>query len=379
MLEGAAAKRVEGERIARIVRFSSGSRLVQGLADRLQLCNSPENVWAATDLHDLETGECYDGRGSLWSCNSRLCPSCVGRLARRNRKIVRRVMQTYQLVVGQNWRFVTLTLPDLALSELDLLTVRALINTAWRKFSRSAWFIDKISGGVKSEEFTLGNWEQIHYHLHLLAVSRWLDADELRAAWTKSLRFAFKKHNLEFECHTKDGLAVCHIGRVTNRERAIQEICKYITKTDSWAKVPSEQLAQIATVERMPRMFEIFGVCKATAKDSPEKPLPTVFDTKDEPATKSELAAKSAYLDTKEITVRFSDDVLLESNKEMDKPPKEPPRKSPTWRGMCRILPRDEWLKWLDKKVEVCREFRKRQLRERYAYASFRLLDDSVF
>lgn len=84
-------------------------------------------------------------------------------------------------------------------------------------------------------------------------------------------------------------------------------------------------------------------------------------------------------LDTKYITVRNSNEPLPESDAESEPPEHPPPKRSPTWREMCRILPRDEWLKWLDKKVEACREFRKRQLRERYAYAKFRLLDGTEF
>jgi hypothetical protein len=361
------ARRVAGERISRLVRFSSSSREVQAVADRIWRCNSAENLWTGEDLHDVGTGELYDGRGGLWACNNRLCPACVSRLSKRNRKIMRFVMQNERLLVGTNWRFITLTLPDLNLLDLNLLAIRAVINSAWRIFSRSVWFKSKVFGGAKSEEFSLGNYSQIHFHLHLLAVAKWIDAGELRAEWTDALEKAFKKHNLNFEANTSDGFAVCHIERVTDNEKSVLEISKYITKSDSWAKIPAEQLAELAAVERMPRMFEVFGSCKITARILREKSLTEPKNAESEQPKNSESLNRNAYLDKKYITDRFSNS----DSEQIGLQRESPPLKRVTWREMCRILPRDEWLKWLNTQIANCQTFRKQQLRSKFVYATF--------
>lgn len=370
-----AARRVEAARLVNCLRRSSASRVVRGVADRIERCNDLDNLWTATDLHDVETGELFDARGSLWACNSRLCPSCVARRARQNRRTMRRVMEAEQLLVGTDWRFITLTLPDLALTELDLISVRSVIYEAWRKFSRSRWFERNIFGGAKSEEFTLGNFEQIHYHLHLLTISKYLDADELRLQWTKALLFSFKKHNLEFVCNSADGLAVCHIAKVTDQKKSVLEICKYITKSDSWAKIPLEQLADIAAVKRLPRMFELFGQCKQTARALTENERTGGSYTRQTPVNQNQTTPESIYLDTKCLTVNFPGVQTIEPQTATESPPK----KQKTWRELCRVLPRKDWLKHLDKQIETCREYRKQQLRRKYAFSTFQTLSGESF
>jgi hypothetical protein len=372
-------KHTEGERISRVLRFSSDSRIVQGLADRIFACSERENYFIAEDLHSTETGELFNGKGSLWACNSRICPTCVGKLSKRNRKISRYIYDNEKVLLGERWYFLTFTMPDLALREFPLLVCRAVINEAWRKFSRSIWFEKVIRGGMKSEEFTVGNFEQYHYHIHSLAICKNRITSnnfiEIRREWTKALRFAFKKLGIKFECNTKDGLANVNVERIFSKDRAILELCKYITKSDSWAKIPPEQLADIAAVERFPRMFEVFGACKETAKamkpNQSEKTFTEPPNAENESVNQSVNVNKDAYLDEKKITVRNSGDVNNESD--------APKRKRKSWRVRCRILPRAEWLKSLEQEVISCREYRMRQLRWKFAYATFRTLEGIEF
>jgi hypothetical protein len=283
------------------------------------------------------------------------------------------------VLLGERWYFLTFTMPDLALREFPLLVCRAVINEAWRKFSRSIWFEKVIRGGMKSEEFTVGNFEQYHYHIHSLAICKNRITSnnfiEIRREWTKALRFAFKKLGIKFECNTKDGLANVNVERIFSKDRAILELCKYITKSDSWAKIPPEQLADIAAVERFPRMFETFGACKETAKgmmpNQAEKTLTEAANAENESVNQSVNVNKDAYLDEKKITVRNSGDVNNESD--------APKRKRKSWRVRCRVLPRAEWLKSLEQEVISCREYRMRQLRWKFAYATFRTLEGIEF
>jgi hypothetical protein len=402
-------KHLEGEKISRILRFSSGSRIVQGLADRIFACSRRENFFLAKDLHSADTGELHDGKGVLWACNSRICPSCVAKLSKRNRKISRYVFENEKVFVGERWFFLTFTMPDLLLKDFPLLVCRSIMNDAWRKFSRSAWFKKVIRGGMKSEEFTIGTFDQTHYHIHGLAVcSNRITSDkfyEARFKWTEALKFILKKRGILWECETGNknfipalfsflwskpkmsmfltarneakffGLASVRVERVPNKDRAIFELCKYFTKSESWSKIPPEQLADIATIERFPRMFETFGVCKETAKgmnsNQSEKPLTEPPDAEKEEVKESELLNNSAYLDKKKISVR---NINQETNLSH-----APPRKRPSWRVRCRILPRAEWLKSLEDEINSCREYRMKQLRHRFAFATFQTLDGQEF
>ncbi len=369
----------EGEKISRVLRFASGASVVQGLADRIFQCAQRENDFTADDLHNAETGELYAGRGSLWSCNSRICPKCVAKLSRRNRRIARHVFDTEKVFLGEHWFFLTFTMPDLLLKEFPLLSCRAVINDAWRKFSRSAWFAKVIRGGMKSEEFTVGRQDQYHYHIHSLAICRnRITSDnfvEIRREWTKALKFSFKKHGVKFQCNTRDGYANVNVKKVYNKRGAVLELCKYLTKSESWSLVPPEQLADIATVERFPRMFEVFGACKATAKAMhpirPEKTLTGEGNTANRHVADDESASNDAYIYTKNLTVRNSESV----NNYLSAPRK----KRLSWRIRCRILPRCEWLKSLDEEISRCREYRMQQLRHKFAFATFQTLDGLTF
>jgi hypothetical protein len=372
-------KHLEGEKISRILRFSSGSRIVQGLADRIFQCSRRENFFLASDLHSSDTGELFDGKGSLWSCNSRICPMCVGKLSKRNRKIARYVFENEKVLVGERWFFITLTMPDLLLKDFPLLVCRSVMNEAWRKFSRSAWFDKVIRGGMKSEEFTLGTFNQYHFHQHLLSICKNRITSnnfvEIRREWTKALKFSFEKHGLKFDCETKDGLANVRVDRIYNKNKAILELCKYFTRSESWSKIPPEQLADIATIERFPRMFELFGVCKETVKgmkpNQSEKTLTEPLNAENEEVNNNELLNNSAYLDKKKITVRNQNQETNLSH--------SPPRKRQSWRVRCRILPRADWLKSLEEEISSCRDYRMKQLRQKFAFATFQTLDGQEF
>jgi hypothetical protein len=402
-------KHLEGEKISRVLRFSSDSRIVQGLADRIYKCSRRENFFLAEDLHNTDTGELYHGKGVLWACNSRICPTCVGKLSKRNRKTARYVVENEKLFVGENWFFLTFTQPDLSLKDLPLLDCRSVMNKAWRKFSRSAWFTKVIRGGMKSEEFTIGKQSQYHYHIHSLAVCKnRITSDkfyEIRREWTKALKRSFEEHGITWNCPTGNknfipalfsflwskakmsmfltarneakffGLANVNVEKGYNKDKQILELCKYFTKFESWSKIPPEQLADIATIERFPRMFESFGVCKKTEKgmkpNQSEKTLTEPANAENEEVNNSELLNKDAYIYKKKITVRNQNQETNLSH--------SPPRKKQSWRVRCRILPRAEWLKSLEEEISSCREYRMKQLRHKFAFATFQTLDGEVF
>ncbi len=383
MIERQRRKNLDGEYISEILGFSSDNPVVQEISERIWDCCQASNLYVADDLHDEETGEVYPGRGQLWACRSRLCPNCVGKLSKRNRKMARYVVENRRdVLVGTEWFFITLTMPDLSLKHLPLLECRSVINEAWRKFQRSRWFQNISRGGMKSEEFTVGEHNQYHYHLHLLAICRFKIKSnsfrEIREEWTEALKFSFKKHNLKFDCNTSDKLAVCHIQKVWNKEKAILEICKYVTKSTDWAKIPPAQLADIASIKRFPRMFEFYGVCKDRANEI-------------RPEARNKNDEKHTYLDTKQITVN-SLHIIFDVSEITDafvylsiasnisvKKSNAPPLKSLTWRQKAEVWSREKCRQDRKKEIARCQTFRKRQLMEKFAFASFKTIDGKEF
>lgn len=350
----------------------SENPVVLVLSDRIELCNSPDNLFVASDLHSGD-GEAYAGKGSLWSCNSRFCPNCVSKLARTNRKTIRSVMQSEKLLLGENWYFVTFTMPNLDLADLSLTEVADLMQTAWQRFTHSeakgkskTWFQRNIRGGFKNCEFTHTQNDVYNYHIHsaLIAKSK-IQADSfnaIRTAWTKALQFAFKKHCIPFRCLTRDGLANVNVQKITNREKAISEICKYVTKNDSWLKVPLAELEKLAVIPRFGRMFESFGVCRRTASEIKK-------NAAKQSAKENSTAQLDTNLDTENLTRRFS----AEQNLTLPKKRRVPWRKRAleTTRYICKLELRGE--------ISQTQDFRKWQLRKTFSAASFFTLDNQTF
>lgn len=208
-----------------------------GLIERMGICNRPENNWWSADLESAD-GRRYGGIGSLWRCNSRLCSNCLAIHSMRNRKTVRRAVAAQQPKRGERFQFITFTIPK---TSLPLVVIREIVNRAWRTFSRRSLCRSLIRGGAKSEEFTVSP-SGFHYHLHVFALTKWLLYTELRRAWTDAVRDAFRDAGHAIDFKTSDGLAVVNVRRVDNIDHAILELCKYITKSDSWKRLDRESL-----------------------------------------------------------------------------------------------------------------------------------------
>jgi hypothetical protein len=288
----------------------------------MEQCGDCHNVWHAEDINN-EFGELYEGAGTLYACNVRLCPSCMNARRRISRKRARAAMKSVRLGKGERWFFVTLTAPTLPAHQVSLLETIGAIYDAWGEFTKHGAF-DEVSGGavtwnsitrasVKGTEFTLGkqhekearSWDAerdgYHVHIHLVAVAKWVDAGKLRRAWSKCLRRAWERRDINAGINTRDGLAVCHIRLVTDRkargktsiiniDSAIAEVAKYITKAESFLSIPEDQLIEVASVRRWARMFEVLGDCRNKSKAEDD-------DRGREPAEDAKR-----YLDTKNLS-----------------------------------------------------------------------------
>ncbi len=260
------------------------------VADKLRRCADLENVWHGDGLHNSD-GEAYEGVGSLWSCNERLCPSCLASRSRKSRARARAAVSRAVPSGGYLWRFITLTMPTLP--GVSLPVAMSVIARSWRLFNgkRGAsykWWSENVRAGIKGVEFTLGDAKRLqregrewtpeldgyHVHVHLLVLSKWIEWRRLREEWTACLKLSLREHGIAQGIGTKDGLAVCDVRLVVNKkqgskrgiitgEGAINEVAKYVTKSESWLKVPDAQLVEIASIERWPRMFELLGECRA--------------------------------------------------------------------------------------------------------------------
>lgn len=223
-------------------------------AHRIQTCNAEGNIWTAKDMHNSE-GECFDGTGRFWNCGSKLCPSCVARQSKRNRNNLRNAIEQQKLRLGESLGMITLTFPT---TDLPLLKARRIMLIAWQLLRKRKWFKDTIIGAARSEEFTLTR-KGFHYHQHLLTRSKYVSYHMLRSEWTHCIKTAFDREDIPISIATADGLAVAHYRRVTSVNSAINEVAKYVTKNDSWSKLRPEDLLDVASIVRFPRMFELLG------------------------------------------------------------------------------------------------------------------------
>jgi hypothetical protein len=306
-IESAVASRVvaraESERFAGLCADEAEAMAGAGL---MRQCGHVNNVWHAQSLVN-DIGQEFEGLGTLYACNVRTCGFCMNARRKLSRRRAREGMARVRLGSGEKWFFVTLTVPTMPARVSPLFETLEVVREAWGLFTKHGRWNALARASIKGCEFTLGEqrcqehrnankhrnskacaecpdcrrWDAerdgYHAHLHLLAVARWIKADELRAAWSDCLRKVWKRRGLDRAINTRDGLAVCHVALVTdrkverrggviNREGAISEVAKYITKADSFLSIPEDQLIDVASVRRWPRMFELLGECRAPRK-----------------------------------------------------------------------------------------------------------------
>jgi len=295
------------------------------------------------------------------------------------------VIENQKLLVGENWYAVNFTLPNLDLKDVPLPFIAEIMQTAWKRFSsletrankKLTWFQKMIRGGFKNCEFTYTKNDVYNYHLHtlLIAKSR-IGRDnfiEIRKHWTKALIFAFAKFGIELKINSKDGLANVFVEKrkfnSRNREKTINELCKYVTKNESWREIPIEQLETIVAVPRFWGMFESFGVCRQTARKMNEKTLTTPANADYESVNQSANLNDDAYLDTQELINRQKNE-LLEKGLRV---------RRVSWRIRARQIPLWQYRMELADEIEEVQRFRKFQLQRKFEFATFQTLDGEVF
>lgn len=225
------------------------------LAGRIALCNHHSNIYGIPEAYLNSNNTTSPATGRFWRCNSKLCPSCLARQSRITRSKLRVALAAQQKKTNERYYFATFTIPN---PDLSLLETRSIVNYAWSLFRKRSLCVALIRGGAKSEEFTVTK-KGFHYHLHCIFLSKWLRYQTIREVWTDCVRTSFAKHERKFEVKMSDGFLNVNIKCIFPNERSIHEVCKYVTKCDSWSKVARRDLIEVTLIRRWCRMFELFG------------------------------------------------------------------------------------------------------------------------
>jgi hypothetical protein len=369
--ERAYYRREKSESVSDLVKaaaVAANDETALALAERMRQCSLKSNHYLAEDLTDAN-GECFNGFGALWGCGSKLCHSCSSRSESRNRKQAREVLENTKLVrreyfcyvkqksvvEQEEFRFVTLTMPKVNLSCIQSLD---LLKRAWELFRKLDFTKNYFSGFVKSAEFTVRADKTYHAHLHLLAVSVFIPEKLIKKYWLNCVRTAFSESGVKFKANA----VVVNLKRVNSIDVALSEVCKYITKSDSWSAIPKAHLLEIANVERFPRMFELTGRLKKVARRIREQ---KEFEKQARAEIKNAANTGADYLDKNGVT---------DGNN-----PKVSDKRREHWRDLVKKNGLAWYVKELEAQVTEAMRFRQEILTKKYPLATFKDLTGFVW
>ncbi len=389
--ERAYYRREKGESVAEVLQAAAmvaGDAVALGLAARIAECSSKYNHFLADDLNNSD-GECFNGFGNLYGCGSKLCHSCIDKAAKLNRKKAREAIEMTRLlrreylpdgakdyvIEQERHRFVTLTMPKVSLSCTE--TIK-LLSHAWDLFRKLEFTKNYFGGYVKSIEFTVRSDDSYHAHIHLLAICFYLPEKTLKRLWRRCLQSAFAASGLDWRCETKDNSPVVNIKLVNSIENALNEVCKYVTKSESWEKIPAAHLLEVASVKRWGRMFELAGRLKASAK---------LIKAKKEvvkriQAERENDDADLNYLDKKYLTDGEASAGISETAGDSQQNLEVQPKikiKREKWREIIKEKGLEVYKKILKRQVEAMRRVRQMQLIEKFPLATFKDLAGFVW
>jgi hypothetical protein len=368
-------------------------------AERLKACADRTNYYYTEEFFNCETGETFTGFSNLFGCGLKLCQNCVARAAANHRRIARQVLKHTKLIRRKNYhhaekriineleryRFVTFTMPEFSASFVETLDVQ---KRAWDLFRKLKFTKHYFSAYIKSIEFTIRENHTYYDHIHLLSISLFVPEKELKAEWTNCVRTAFAEFGIEFTAQQANVNVMLVVDKANPNDKklisfesALQETCKYITKSDSWEKIPAEHLLEVARIPRWARMFEVVGRFRETLKELNAEKLLTSSSSVGEEAsskvTEGDNLRESAYLDTKGVI----DGEALEASEIPEETCSETAEKNKriSWRQLCVELGREKYLEIFYKQVEYAVKIRKLKLLLKYPLAEFKDLDGKAW
>ncbi len=358
-----------------------------GYAERMRACADRQNFYYGEDFLDSSTGELFSGFNNLFGCGLKLCQSCMARSAARNRRIALRVLEHTELLNKEHYcfitggyiveqeqhRFVTLTMPKISKS---LKVSSKIQKRSWDLLRKLKFTKTYLPGIIKTAEFTVRIDRTYHNHLHLLAISYFIPESLIKEAWTSCVKTAFAEFGVDFEA----AQANVNLKLVYDLQGAVKEVCKYITKSDSWEKIPAEHLLEITRIKRWDRMFEISGrfrqtLAKLKIQDAAAADALSSFLDKKSTFTDG-VARELNYFNTDGITdgelssdLGCSEEIPAKPDEILKKPKRE------SWRD---IIERDGLEKYKEifyRQVEYAQKIRKLRLILKFPTASFSDLD----
>jgi hypothetical protein len=379
-----------GEEVAALLEKCCGAdnnEVVKGYAERLRACAARSNYYLGEDFVDKE-GNKFSGFGTLFGCGLKLCPNCMARAGARNRAITRRVVdekntklerrEHYCYITGgyiveqERYRFVTLTMPQIFASFKKTMKIQ---KRAWDLFRKLKIVKNYFAAMIKAVEFTVRENGTYHDHIHLLAISFFLPDKLLKQAWTDCVRTAFEEFGIEFVAEQ----ANVNYKLVRNPADMVKEVCKYITKTTTWEKIPADQLIEIAEIERWDRMFELSGRFRETIqrlKAEDAAAADSSSSANKETTLTDGVAHELNYFNTDGIT----DGELSETSKIENQLPAKPDEisqkpKREIWRDVIRREGLAAYIEKFNHQLEYARKIRKLRLMNKYPDATFTNID----
>jgi len=167
-------------------------------------------------------------------CGDRFCPVCSAPRRARFRRRVQYIVGHIKNRDGYRWRFITLTIPNVANPSEGLNAVFA----SFRKLrQRKAWKA-RVFGGVAGAEVTY-NGTAYHVHLHAIVFSRWFPQTDLCKLW-----------------RSVSAGKIVDIRIIPPRDAAAY-FTKYVTKTS----LPADCRKLVSDAFRSRRLYTAFGAC----------------------------------------------------------------------------------------------------------------------
>ncbi len=387
------------------------NEVVKAYADRLKACADRNNFYLTDGFVDYSTGETFSGFGGLFGCGLKLCQNCTARLASRNRgiairaventKLIRREHECYAeeeknyklfgefallpetverktIIEQEELRAVTLTMPQVFGS---LVLTMQVHRRAWDLFRKLKFTKIYLTSIIKGVEFTIRPNGTYHVHSHLLVSGFYLQGYLFKHFWTECVRKAFEEFGLEFKV---DKFLDVKFQQITTIEEALKEVCKYLTKSESWDKIPAAHLLEIAEVKRWDRMFEVSGNFRKTlSRLKAERALAeeVLSSHVNKESTFAEGVARGlTYFNTDGITdgsVSEASDSFGISEEISDKSSVKAKRIS--WREVVKEQGLEKYREIFYRQVEFTRNLRKLRLIIKYPDANFTDLDGKAW
>lgn len=331
------------------------------IADCLSETYRPENIYVSKDVVNYQTGEVFDGYGTLTNgIASRVSLAYQQSSSRRARKRTAQKISQVKRQSGQDWRFLTLTMPHL---KADVATVLAIESRAVELFKKRKLWTSNVVGAFFGEEMTIGDGSTMlsthyHVHLHILMLGKYIEHWKIADTWTNCVETACAESGVEFLItNLKTNRLIVDIRdvkkyakkRSITMSNSIAELCKYTTKGSDFEKVPVSELVEIESVLRGRQMVKSYGCFNNQKGKGKEGSLSKDTSVHTQHITDGKVKFKRTERKVKSL-VKLGEEMILQGK-------------------------RDQWLKVLHLTMQARQEFRREQLAFKYPHAEFKSLN----